>query len=113
MAVPADLDGEIMAAFPARFDLPVPPSCPIEDASAAIKHEYRMSVRKKRLRCLEWERVSDREEGSIYALMVGRTVEFDWTWEGALAYRPGVSVDDSSDNVSVEDSAEEVMYWCG
>jgi AAA domain len=102
-----------MAAFPVRFDLPVPPTCPIEDASAAIKHEYRISVRKKRLRCLEWERVSDRDEGSIYALKVGRTVEFDWTWEGALAYRPGASMDDSSDDVSVEESGEEEMYWCG
>jgi superfamily I DNA/RNA helicase len=109
MAGPADLDSEIMAAFPVRFDLPVPPSCPIEDASAAIKHEYRISVRKKRLRCLEWERVSDRDEGSIYALKVGRTVEFDWTWEGAIAYRPGASMDD----LSVEESDEEEMYWCG
>ena len=44
MTGPAELDGEIMAAFPVRFDLPVPPSCPIEDAAAAIKHEYRISV---------------------------------------------------------------------
>jgi hypothetical protein len=113
MANQAEIDKELLATFPVAFDLPGPAIDPLEDASAAIKHEYRISVRKKRLRCLEWDRVSDREEGSIYALKVGRTVEFDWTWEGALAYRPGASMGDSSDDASVEDSGEEEIYWCG
>ena len=36
----------------------------------------------------------ERENGSIFALKVGRTVDFDWTWEGSIAYRPGATVDD-------------------
>ena len=84
-----------------------------EDASAAIRSEYRISVREKRLRCLEWEKVSEREGGSIYALKVGRSVEFDWTWEGAIAYRPGASIDDASDGVSADGADGDEMYWCG
>jgi superfamily I DNA/RNA helicase len=93
--------------------LPTPPSSHLDDAATAIKHEYRISVRKKRLRCLEWKHVTERDNGSIYALKVGRSVEFDWTWEGAVAYRPDASIDDSSDGVSAEDPDDETMYWCG
>jgi hypothetical protein len=92
-----------------------PPSSPshLKEAASAIKQEFRTSVRKKRLRCLEWECVSERDAGAIFALKVGRSVEFDWTWEGAVAYRPGAIVDTWSDSQTASDADDEEMYWCG
>jgi AAA domain len=102
-----------VAKFPVSLALPAAAASQLEDAAAAIKYEYRNSVRTKRLRCLEWEQVNDREIGSIYALKVGRSVDFDWTWEGAIAFRPEASVVNSTAGVSAEDTNEESMYWCG
>jgi AAA domain len=103
----------IEARFPVELELPATQGPLLRDAAAAILHEYRAAVRKKRLRCIEWEQVTDRDDMSIYALKVGRSVEFDWTWEGSIAYRPGARIDDSSDVVSPVDSDDDAMHWCG
>ena len=93
---------------------PHDPDIQLDDAATAIKQEYRISVRKKRLRCLEWEHVTEREDGSIYSLKVGRSVEFDWTWEGAIAYPAGCLggrfVRSAFPPRMLDD---ESLYWCG
>jgi hypothetical protein len=104
-----DRGSEILATFPVTLNLPVPDPSPLGDAAFAIKSEYRASVLKKRLRCLQWNPVTERDSGAIYSLRVGRAVEFDWTWEGAIAYRPGGAIDDDSG----PGPAEEEMYWRG
>jgi hypothetical protein len=107
-----DIGCEAVAAFPVTIDLPPPPESHLGESAAAIKQEYRISVRRKRLRCRNWEHLTEREDGSIFALEVGRSVEFDWTWEGAIAYRPGVSEDSFADN-KTDDTPDDEMYWCG
>jgi superfamily I DNA/RNA helicase len=94
-----------------RFPQPSPDA--LMDAASAIKQEYRTSVRKKRLTCLAWESIGVQEAGAIFALRVGRSVELDWTWEGAIAYRPSEAIDDSSDSTSARDADDQDMYWCG
>ena len=69
-------------------------------------------MQRKRLRCRGWEHLNERDDGSIYALEIGRSVEFDWTWEGAIAYRSSLSADDSNDGGPTSGSDDD-MYWCG
>ena len=95
MSVPDDRGMEPLASFSVSLALPMTCASELDDAATAIKLEYRSSIRKKRLRCLGWEHVAERESGSIYCLRVGRSVEFDWTWEGAVAFRPSDAADES------------------
>ncbi len=113
MSLSDDRGTEPVASFPVSLALPTTPTFKFDDAATAIKQEYRISVRKKRLRCLEWEHVTERQDGSIYSLKVGRSVEFDWTWEGATAFRPGASTDDSADGASDEEADDEAPLWSG
>jgi superfamily I DNA/RNA helicase len=103
---------DAVATFPVTLNLATMSEAHLEEAATAIKQEYRTSVRRKRLRCRNWEHLTEREDGSIFALEVGRSVEFDWTWEGAIAYRPGISEDSFADDES-DDTPDDEMYWCG
>ncbi|MFN8740319.1 MAG: AAA domain-containing protein [Pirellula sp.] len=76
------------ARFPIQIELPAAPSTSLADAQLAIKREYRDSVKWKLLRCRKVSILSQSDSGTIYILHVGHSVEFDWTWEGALAFRP-------------------------
>ena len=113
MSASDDRGTEAIASFPVSLALPGTATSQLDDAATAIKQEYRISVRKKRLRCLGWEQVTERQDGSIYSLKVGRSVEFDWTWEGATAFRAEPSADDTSDRALAEDLDDESLYWCG
>ena len=108
-----NVQDDIVASYDVTLRFPPTSPSHLEEAASAIKQEFRTSVRKKRLRCLEWECVSERDAGAIFTLKVGRSVEFDWTWEGAVAYRPGAMVDTWSDSQSSSDADDEEMYWCG
>ncbi len=101
-----------IASFPVSLPVPISSTSKFEDAATAIEHEYRSSVQKKRLRCLGWEHVTEREDWSIYSLKVGRSVEFDWTWEGATAYRGVAAPDDLGDGVSDEHPDDLAPCWC-
>ena len=57
----------------------------MSQASEAVKQEYRSSVKWKKLRCRE---VLPTDDGAVFKLDLGQSVEFDWTWEGATAFRP-------------------------
>jgi len=76
-----------LVRFPA--DLRLPPGDPklFDNAAEAVRHEYRNSVRWKRLRCRDVARLAGHEENPIFVLDVGQSVEFDWSWEGAIAFR--------------------------
>jgi superfamily I DNA/RNA helicase len=78
----------IKARFPIRLNLPEGSTESLADAQEAIKREFRDSVKWKRLRCLSFTLLSESETGTVYVLEIGHAVEFDWTWEGAVAFRP-------------------------
>jgi hypothetical protein len=77
-----------VARFPVSLNLPAGRQEFVQDAAEAVKNEYRSSVQVKRLRCRKVEPLKGRPEDTIFVLDVGHSVEFDWTWEGAVATRP-------------------------
>ncbi len=91
------------ARFPIQIDLPDAPDCYLADVRQAIKREYRDSVKWKLLRCRKVRLLSESESGTIYVLHVGHAVEFDWTWEGSLAFRPVHIQGAHSDNKTLFD----------
>ena len=73
----------------------------------------------KRLCCRKVTVLSETETGTIFVLDVGHAVEFDWTWEGAVAFRPLVLKEfaenpealfvDDTDDVDIKDP----IVWSG
>jgi superfamily I DNA/RNA helicase len=105
-----------VASFPVTIGLSSADAGRHAAAAEAVKREYRDSVKWKGLRCRE-VKVVDEAEG-IYALLVDQQIEFDWTWEGAIAFKPikdsvltdpGKSVIDVSDSDELNDDA----LWAG
>jgi superfamily I DNA/RNA helicase len=88
MATDAQTRAEVIARFPNELVLPDASPELVASASDAVRQEYRASVRWKRLRCRDVAPVLQRQDEAIYVLEVGQAIEFDWTWEGAVAFRP-------------------------
>jgi superfamily I DNA/RNA helicase len=114
------IDEENAGEFqPARFEieLGLPEADPqlLDEAATALRQEFRSSSKWKRLRCQKLSVFAERDRGTVYVIHVGRSVEFDWTWEGATAFRPRSMQDDGLDsNFSYENLAyEEETVWSG
>ena len=60
----------------------------LADPAKAIRHEFRDCSRWKRLHCQRVSLFSERDRGTVFVVQVGSSVEFDWTWEGAVAFKP-------------------------
>ncbi len=113
-------DAMFAAEFqPARFhaDLNLPPADDelLKDASTAIRQEFRDCSKWKRLSCSKVSIFAERDRGTVWVVHVGSSVEFDWTWEGAIAFRPK-SLDDSLlfSKFSYENAAfEDEIVWKG
>ncbi|MBU1106390.1 MAG: AAA family ATPase [Candidatus Riflebacteria bacterium] len=75
------------AEFPISLKLPDGDAELLGAAGEAVRQEYRDSVRWKRLRCRKVSRLTGVEDG-IFIVEVGHTIDLDWTWEGAVAFRP-------------------------
>jgi superfamily I DNA/RNA helicase len=74
------------ARFPIHLELPPGSGEDLASAAEAIRREYRKSVSWKRLQC---QRVSPHpSHDGIHCLEIGQAMEFDWTWEGAVAFKP-------------------------
>lgn len=104
---------------PARFhsDLHLPPSDEqlAKDAATAIRQEYRDCSKWKRLRCRKVSVFAERDRGTVYVVHVGKSIDFDWTWEGATAFRPKSLDDGSSHSIGAYEDAsfEHDMQWKG
>lgn len=107
------------ASFPIELDLPSTDSENLDSARKAIRREFRDSSKWKRLRCRKVKEISESESGTIYELEIGHAVEFDWTWEGAVAFRPLLlkafeeSQSENYQQTSVEPEAEDSVVWSG
>jgi hypothetical protein len=77
-----------MPEYSVDLNLPNANANLVEQAAQAIKEEYRNSVQWKRLRCRSVRPLSDNPGETIFILELGQSVEFDWSWEGAIAFRP-------------------------
>ena len=65
----------------------------LAEPAQAVRREYRDCSQWKRLRCRRVSLFAERDRGTVFVVHVGSSVEFDWTWEGAVAFRPK-SIDD-------------------
>lgn len=88
MATDADVRVASMVRLPVEISLPNGPSTYLTNAAEAVKREYRNSIKWKRLRCREVYPIQEKGGEAIFVLEVGQSIEFDWTWEGAVAFRP-------------------------
>ena len=103
------------ARFPAELGLPIADEQLLRDAAAAVRQEYQDSSRWKRLNCRAVSIFAERDRGTVYVVHVGSSVEFDWTWEGAVAFRPR-SLDDNilySDHFYENVAYEDGIVWTG
>ena len=104
---------------PARFSsdlrLPAGDEQQLKDAAAAVRQEFRDSSRWKRLNCKKVSVFAERNRGTVYVVHIGKTVEFDWTWEGAKAFCPNSLDDDDSfsDRFYEEADYEDEVVWSG
>ncbi len=107
------------ASFPVSLNLPKADENLLEDARKAISREYRDSTKWKRLRCRDVNLVSKSDSGSLYELQIGHVVDFDWTWEGAVAFRPLLLKEFSRTQSLIQDEKlispdiEDSILWSG
>ena len=95
MPVPGDnskLERDDASFVIARYDealgLPVAEAKMLEEAARAVRQEYRDCSKWKKLRCEKVSVVAESERGVVHVVFVEGAVDFDWTWEGAIAFRP-------------------------
>jgi superfamily I DNA/RNA helicase len=112
-------DSFVLAQFSVQLNLPDADEDILDDAREAVRREFRDAVKWKRLRCRKVTSLSESETGTVFILDIGHAVEFDWTWEGAVAFRPLVLkefaenpeglFDEDADEIDIEDS----IVWSG
>lgn len=103
------------AHFPSELGLPTADEQLLKDAAASVRQEYRDCSKWKRLRCRRVSIFAERDRGTVFVVHVGSSVEFDWTWEGAVAFRPG-SLDGNaefSDQTFEEAAYDDEVIWRG
>jgi hypothetical protein len=120
---PSDPSGEsadpifLPARFPIQLGLPDGNQADqvIRDAARAVQQEYVDCSKWKKLRCRKISVLAESDRGVVCILHVGRSVEFDWTWEGAIAFRPA-SLDDQAafDDYDLKhESHSDHILWSG
>ncbi len=117
IASTASRSGGNPAHFPVELGLPPADESLFHDAKTAVRHELRDCSKWKRLRCRKVSIIAERGRGTVYAVHVGSLVEFDWTWEGAVAFRPHALSDDGDGNIDMADfensPVDEAVLWSG
>lgn len=100
------MPSDIFAQYPIEIRFPDDGLSLFDEAARALDEEYRNSIKLTRLPAARVTQVL----GPLYAIETGAAIEFDSTWEGALAFRPDVEPD-----VYIND-AEDLygsMIWSG
>jgi len=110
--------GVPIAQFDWEWNLPEASTESLKQAKAAVRQELRGTTRWKRLQCDRITIISERDRGTVYGLHVAGPVDFDWTWEGAQAFRLQADTDEiddrSLDFADFEDSpVEDAFRWSG
>lgn len=107
------------ASFSVDLPLPPAPRQLLKEAGAAIRKEYQDSAKWKRLNCRNVTTLSKSNSGTLFELEIGHGVEFDWTWEGAVAFRPLLlrEFEDSAAtafvNGSIDPDIDDSILWSG
>ncbi len=77
-----------IASFDEALGLPEADLECIEQAARAVRQEYRDCSKWKKLSCEKVSVVAESERGIVHVVHVEGAIDFDWTWEGAVAFRP-------------------------
>src|SRR6056297_1716929 len=103
------------ARFESRLGLSEGDDQQLKDAAVAVRQEYRDGSRWKRLNCHRVSIFAEKDRGTVFVVHVGSSVEFDWTWEGAKAFRPKSLDDDERypDRFYEEANYEDEIVWTG
>ena len=107
---------EVLATFPIEVCFPQASAGAVADVREAIGLEYCDSIRVKRLNCRGVTQSSLMDSGGIFELQTGQAVDFDWTWEGAAAFRPrdpDSYEKSSSSNGDVRGDSTGEVVWAG
>ncbi|MCC6511619.1 MAG: AAA family ATPase, partial [Pirellulaceae bacterium] len=116
---PDDATTFVRASHAIDLNLPAAASLDMNSARQAIRRELRDSAKWKRLRIRQVKQASESAQGTIYELQVGHAVEFDWTWEGAVAFRPLLLTEFESSqatrftNGSLDPAIDDSILWSG
>lgn len=103
-----DLEWEFQPArFPAGLGLPKADVGLLKEAAAAVRQEFRSSAKWKRLFCQKVSVFAERGRGTVFVLHVNTGFAFDWTWEGAVAFRPAAL---DGDYAITDEVAENLLY---
>lgn len=107
------------ASYSINLNLPDADDQLLTDASRAIRREYRDSAKWKRLKCRSVRVVSEGDTGTVFELQIGHAIEFDWTWEGAVAFRPVLLKEFEGseatffENGSLDPDIDDSIVWSG
>lgn len=103
------------ARFYSNLGLPSADDSLRKDASTAVRQEFRDCNRWKRLHCQNVSILAEGDRGTVYVIHLDSSVEFDWTWEGAIAFLPkSLDEDNKSSNFFHENIAyENESLWSG
>jgi len=101
----------VFARFPVGLNLPEPQSIFVDDATEAVRKEYRSSICWKRLRCRKVEPLTGQSGENIFILEVGQSIEFGWTWEGAIAFCP-TDPNTFTGNIDLTDDFADLIPSC-
>jgi AAA domain len=81
-------DADSQASFPLEMNLPITHLLAFEEAKQALEEEYRATTRWLRLRCREVKSLASHGNLTLFELDVGPLTNTEWSWEGAVAFRP-------------------------
>ncbi|QDV10284.1 ATP-dependent RecD-like DNA helicase [Rosistilla oblonga] len=107
------------ASYAIDLNLPDADNQLLRDAARAIRREYRDSSKWKEMKCRNVRGISESDTGTVFELQIGHAIEFDWSWEGALAFRPLRTKDfKNSDgslyhNPSLTPEIDDSIVWTG
>lgn len=90
------------ARYPVRLGLPSGDNQSLIEAAKAIRQEAKDGSRHKRLHCRKVDIFAERDRGAVYVLHVEKSIEFDWTWEGARAFRFESSDDEANEHLDFD-----------
>lgn len=77
-----------IASYEEALGLPAADPEMLKEAARAVRQEYRDCSKWKKLHCEKVSVVAESERGIVHVVHVEGAVDFDWTWEGAIAFRP-------------------------
>jgi superfamily I DNA/RNA helicase len=78
----------VPARFRCELGLPEGDAKDLREAAKAVRQEYRKCRKWEQLQCERVDVIAERGRGTVCVIHVGKKIEFDWTWEGAIAFRP-------------------------